>query len=145
MKQEDDLVAHSWRLVRDTQPHLAITIDLAALSRPYEDPKRLRFHQGVVLDMAARSGSEAVLMRSGDMALVMPPDALQDWQALVDDMIDVFAKDADVPEERSVAASRSTPCPGRPGSSGAGSHATPPAARSPKSPERMPMMVCRAP
>lgn len=99
MKQEDDLVAYSRRLVRATQPHLAITIDLAALFRPHEDPKRLRFHQGVVLDMAARSGSETFLMRSGDMALVMPPDALQDGQALVDDMIDVFAKDAGVPED----------------------------------------------
>ena len=99
MKQEDDLVAHSWRLVRATQPHLAITIDLAALFQPYEDPERLRLHQGVVLDMAARSGSEAFLMRSGDMALVMPPDALQDWQTLVDDMIDVFAKDAGIPED----------------------------------------------
>ena len=99
MKQEDDLVAYSRRLVRAAQPHLAIAIDLAALFRPQEDPRRLRFHQGVVLDMAARSGSEAFLMRSGDMALVMPPDALENGQSLVDDMLDVFAKDADVPED----------------------------------------------
>jgi EAL domain-containing protein (putative c-di-GMP-specific phosphodiesterase class I) len=98
VKREDDLVAYARRLVRAVQPHLAIAIDLAALFRPHEDPRRLRLHQGVVIDMAARVGAEAFLMRTGDMALVLPPGSARAGDALVEDMIDVFAKDADLPE-----------------------------------------------
>lgn len=99
MKQEDDLVATTRRLVRADQPHLALAIDLAALFRPHEDPRRLRLHQGVVLDMAARANGEAYLMRTGDMALVIPPGSVRAGATLVDEMIDVFAKDTDLPEE----------------------------------------------
>lgn len=99
MKQEDDLVATTRRLVRADQPHLALAIDLAALFRPHEDPRRLRLHQGVVLDMAARANGETYLMRTGDMALVIPPGSVRAGATLVDEMIDVFAKDTDLPEE----------------------------------------------
>ncbi len=99
MKQEDDLVATTRRLVRADQPHLALAIDLSALFRPHEDPRRLRLHQGVVLDMAARANGEAYLMRTGDMALVIPPGSVRAGATLVDEMIDVFAKDTDLPEE----------------------------------------------
>jgi EAL domain-containing protein (putative c-di-GMP-specific phosphodiesterase class I) len=99
VKQEDDLVATTRRLVRADQPHLALAIDLAALFRPHEDPRRLRLHQGVVLDMAARANGETYLMRTGDMALVIPPGSVRAGATLVDEMIDVFAKDTDLPEE----------------------------------------------
>jgi EAL domain-containing protein (putative c-di-GMP-specific phosphodiesterase class I) len=99
VKQEDDLVATTRRLVRADQPHLALAIDLSALFRPHEDPRRLRLHQGVVLDMAARANGEAYLMRTGDMALVIPPGSVRAGATLVDEMIDVFAKDTDLPEE----------------------------------------------
>jgi hypothetical protein len=49
--------------------------------------------------MAARANGETYLMRTGDMALVIPPGSVRAGATLVDEMIDVFAKDTDLPEE----------------------------------------------
>lgn len=96
MGQEDDLMAYTRRLMRTAEPRVAISVDLSAVFGFNADPKRIRFHQSVIRDMAARSSGDAFVMRTGDMAIVVPPGASQAGQSLVDDMVDMISKDASI-------------------------------------------------
>lgn len=99
MGQEYDLLALTRRLLRSPQARVAITVELSALLGLHGDPKRFRLHQSLMRDMASRAGGNSFVMHTGDVAIVVPPDGSADGQAIVDDIVDMIAKDCDLASE----------------------------------------------
>jgi EAL domain-containing protein (putative c-di-GMP-specific phosphodiesterase class I) len=97
--QEDDLLALTRRLLRSPQARVAITAELSALLGLHGDPKRFRLHQSLLRDMASRAGGDSFVMRTGDVAIVVPPDGSAGGQAILDDIVDLIAKDCDLASE----------------------------------------------
>jgi EAL domain-containing protein (putative c-di-GMP-specific phosphodiesterase class I) len=95
--QEDELMAFTRRLLRSPRSLAAITADLSAIFNLREDPLRLRMHQSLMRDMAARAGGDTFVVRTGDVAIVVPPAGSAGGEALADDIADLLSKDTGLP------------------------------------------------
>lgn len=49
--------------------------------------------------MASRAGGDSFVMHTGDIAIVVPPDGSAGGQAILDDIVDMIAKDCDLASE----------------------------------------------